>query len=355
LQGQLDRSSQALGGVMNTLQVLRLVNGDVAPAIDNLSATRQNLSSLHDGLTTLSNVAGDARQAKASIDNVVSSGNATVASLRAFDTAGAKNQLTDINGRLKNLQAVNTPLIGAQLQYMAAAIPALQDEEISKTVGLLDKVIAGQVIPGARLQLLTSSGVASDTLAPIIYREAGHQNLSIYTTATGVIEPNPRGELYQVLTEVKAILAGMTAIIATLAFLALDHTAVMSALRRKRLLKRSSQVAGRRWSPLRLVRALGAVERLYGMAVGAILLTAMFALAQGGIPYLPWLAVPPLGALLGLLVARNTEKISPVSADEITAGEALGLSFDKIMQEIVIPGGRPGLMLKLNRYYLKFK
>jgi ABC-type arginine transport system permease subunit len=78
-------------------------------------------------------------------------------------------------------------------------------------------------------------------------------------------------------------------------------------------------------------------------------------MSGGGIPYLPWLGVPLLGASLGLIAACYAEKISPLSNAEIMAGEALGLSKDDIMREIVIPGGRPGLLQKLNSFKVKFK
>ncbi len=101
--------------------------------------------------------------------------------------------------------------------------------------------------------------------------------------------------------------------------------------------------------------SFAASECLYGMSIGALFLTAMFALSGGGIPYLPWIGVPVLGATLGLFIANQAEKINPIASEEVSAGEALGLSFDEIMREIVIPNARPGLLQKLNRRKMKFK
>ncbi|MGI6092286.1 MAG: hypothetical protein ACOYD5_04710, partial [Negativicutes bacterium] len=154
--------------------------------------------------------------------------------------------------------------------------------------------------------------------------------------------------------EVQAVLAGLAAIIATLLFLALDHTAIMTVIRRRRLANRV-KVTGWRGLLARITITFTAPERQYGMVIGAVMLTAIFAISGGGIPYLPWLAVPLLGALIGLIVANYTEKISPISTDEVTAGEALGLSFDEVMREIVVPSARPGLLQKLNRRKLKFR
>jgi len=136
--------------------------------------------------------------------------------------------------------------------------------------------------------------------------------------------------------------------------LALDHTAIMTVMRRKRVTGKV-QAHGWRSKAKGFGQAFTAPERLYGMSVGAVLLTAMFVLARGGIPYLPWVCVPLVGAVLGLIVACYTEKISPISGEEIMAGQSLGLSMDGIMREIVIPSGRPGLLQKLNQRKVKFK
>jgi len=354
LQNQVDTSSRAMGGLINTLQVFKLVNGDVGSTIDNLSSAQRNLTNLKSGLGAMDHVAADARQAKRAIDNIVANGHNTIATLQAFDVSGARNNLTGINDRLAQLGQLNVPLMTTQLQYMAASVPNLKDEEINHSVNLLDKFIAGQVIPGERIQILTNSSVSVDAVTPIVYSQVGHKNVSLYSTELGVIEPNARGELYAVLNEVRAILAGMTAMVVTLLLLALDHTAIMTVLRRRRI-NSKSKVKGWRGVVKSFVTASTAVERVYGMVVGAVMLTTMFVLAKGGIPYLPWVCVPLVGAALGLIVALYTEKISPVSWEEIMAGQSLGLSVDQIMREIVIPSGRPGLLQKLNQRKIKFK
>lgn len=354
IRSQLDSSSRNIGGLVTSLQVVRLLNGDVNATIGALSGAQQDLSGLSASLSALDHVAGNARQAKTAIDNITANGQTTLGTLRAFDVPGAKRSLTDATSRLNALEEINVPLVTAQLQYLANAVPSLKDEEISHSVALLDKFIAGQVIPGARIQILTTSNIATEAVAPLVHAQAGNGNASLYSTALGVIEPNARGELYQVLNEVKGILAGMTAIIITILFLGLDHTAIMTVIRRKRLAKKVS-TAGWRKVVERITVTFTAPERRYGMAIGAVMLTAMFMLAGGGIPYLPWIGVPVIGAVLGLITAAYSEKISPIAGEEVMAGEALGLSLDEVMREIVIPSGRPGLMQKLNQRKMKFK
>jgi len=354
LQNQVETSSKAMGGMVNTLKVVKLLNGNVVTTIDDLSNAQKNLGNLKSGLGALDHVASDARQAQSTIDDIVTNGHSTLATLKAFDVNGARNNVTSLNSKLAQLGQLNVPLVSGQIQYLAAAAPNLKDDEISHSVNLLDKFIAGQVIPGERIQILTTSNISIDAVTPIVYSQVGHNNVSLYSTELGVIEPNARGELYTVLNQVRAILAAITAIALTLLFLALDHTSIMTVMRRKR-------VSGKRKDPslrnrmARFGQVFTAPERLYGMSVGAVLLTTMFILAKGAIPYVPWLCVPVIGALLGLLVASYTEKISPISGEEIMAGQSLGLSMDEVMREVVIPSGRPGLLQKLNQRKVKFK
>lgn len=355
IQVQLGNSAGAMGSLVNTLQLIRLLNPDVVTSINEITATQQNLTNLQERLSALDNIAADARRARNAIDNIVVNGNSTVASLRSFDVNGTRQTLATAGDHLAQLRQFNTPLVAAQLQYLGAAAPNLQDEEISRSVKIMDQFIAGQVIPGQRLQILTKSNVTAELVAPVIYRVVGHNNLSLYTSALGVIEPDPRAEVMMILTQVKAVLAGMVSLIATAAFLTLDHTAIMTVMRRQRTGVKMPQVKGWRRLARNVKNAFTAPEYLYGMCIGALLLTTMFALSGGGIPYVPWVGAPLLGAVIGLLIANNAEKINPIEADEVSAGEALGMSFDEIMREIVVPSGRPGLLQKLNRRKMKFK
>lgn len=354
LQSKVDSSSKSMGGLINTLQVLKLVNSDVGGTVDNLAASQKNLNNLKSDLGALNDVAANARQAKGAIHTILENGNNAIGTLRSFDVDATQKNINSINDRLNQLGQLNTPLVSEQLQYMAAAVPNLKDEEISHSVALLDKFIAGQVIPGERIQILTTSNVSTDAVAPVVYSQVGHNNVSLYSTDLGIIEPNARGELYSVLNQVRAVLSGMTAIIMTILFLALDHTAIMTVMRRNKVSKKK-KAAGWRGLFTRMTAAFTATEKVYGMAAGAVLLTTMFVLGRGGIPYLPWAAVPVVGAIIGLVIACYTEKISPMSSDEMMAGQSLGLSIDEIMREIVIPSGRPGLLQKLNQRKMKFK
>jgi ABC-type spermidine/putrescine transport system permease subunit II len=130
----------------------------------------------------------------------------------------------------------------------------------------------------------------------------------------------------------------------------------MSALRNQRM---NDSVQKRRKGMIEtgkaLVKSIAYRENVYGMVVGAILLSFIFYFSGAGIPYINWYIVPVVGMFFGLMIALITEKITPVSVEEIFAGKSLGMSFTEIMREIVIPNGRPGILERLNRRNLKFK
>jgi ABC-type amino acid transport system permease subunit len=155
------------------------------------------------------------------------------------------------------------------------------------------------------------------------------------------------------LSEVKAILAAIVALVFTVATLMLDHTVVMSTMRRKRNMPIITGT-GWRYHIKYFFVSLRSPERLYGMAVGSGMVTLLFVLSGAAVPYVPFLCVPIVGAMLGLLIASKTEILNPVRSEEIIAGEAMGLTYLQIMREIVVPEGRPGILQLLNKRKIQF-
>lgn len=348
LQSQIQKSSQALGGMIESLKVLKVIQADLGNSLGSLEEARTNLNGLSADLQALNDLSANAQKVQIAFDAVTSSADKALTTIRSFDEAGARTNINAISQHVDRINAVNTPAIALQLQYLGAAVPNLKDEEIAQSVNLLDKFIAGQVIPGQRVQVLVNGGTNIKQLEPIIKQEAGIDNISVYTTPAGIIEPDARGELFKVLSEVKALLAAIVTIVFTLATLLLDHTVVMSTIRKKCAPVRVN--SGGWLGPIRRFWAsVTSPERTYGMVVGGGLLTSMFIFSGASIPYLPIWLVPCIGVLCGLLIAWKTETVSPVRLEEIMAGEAMGMTYLQIMREIVIPEGRPGFLQQLNK------
>lgn len=154
----------------------------------------------------------------------------------------------------------------------------------------------------------------------------------------GILKPDIRGELFQVLGEVQLTITAIFGVMAVFLLLLLDHTTAMSLiglLRRRRSLPF--------WA--RILYS----ESVYGILVGGITLWAMLFLAGGRLPYLDGVGVLLLGGFFGFLASLLAHRVNPIHASEFAAGEAMGLARDTIIREIVLPGARPGLWALLNR------
>jgi hypothetical protein len=276
----------------------------------------------------------------------VQAGEDSLGSLENLDVAAMRASLDQISQQIANVQSIDVQAIINQIQYVRDTLPMLGDEEIGRSIRLINTYIAGQVIPGERIQIMVEDGqVDEEQVEKLLRSSLDNPYLNIYSTSVGVINPDARSEIFRLLTEVRAIIAGLLAIVFTGAILILDHATVFSTLK---YLRRVSRARTSRWP-----RVLNPVLFL-GALLGAVVLAAVYRLSGAQIPYLSHGTIALIGAAVGWLVAKFAERFSPVNVKEFTAGQALGLSNVQIMREIVIPGSRPGLMNLLNRWKQQF-
>lgn len=356
IQAKLNSSAKSMTGLIGTLKLVRLVNPDVKQTIGALEETQDKMTDFSDLLSGIYNVNEEAVQAKNILSMMTDNGNRINHSLQLLNQGNTKDNLVNANKRLNQLANSDFTSVSEALGTLQASAPKLNDEEIYSSIGLMDKMINGQVIPNKRLQIMIDHTVWIENVKPIIYETIGHQNVGIFESNIGVIEPNVYLQAYQILNEVQSVLAGVTAFVMTIILLALDHTAVMSALRNQRLRKMLyKQPSGFLPYSKQLLRSIFYIENVYGMLVGAGMLSFIFYFSGAQIPYVNWYIIPFIGAAFGFLMALITEKITPLSLDEVLAGESLGMTFTEIMHEIIIPNSRPGVLERLNKRILKFK
>lgn len=267
-------------------------------------------------------------------------------SLENLDVAAMRASLEQISSQIANVQSIDVQAIIRQIQYVRDTLPMLGDEEIGRSIRLINTYIAGQVIPGERIQILVEEGSVDEGQVEKLLREhLDNPYLNIYSTSVGVINPDARSEIIRLLTEVRAIIAGLLAVVFTSAIMILDHSTLFSTLK---YLKRAGKEKVSRWK-----RLLDPVYILGGI-LGAVILGAVYSLSGAQIPYMSLSSITLIGLIIGILVACFAERFSPVNAKEVMAGQALGLSNVQIMREIVIPSSRPGLMNFLNRWKQQF-
>ncbi len=352
LRDDLARATKAIDNVGRWLSLVSWASRDVREAKASLHEVEQHMVTLGAYLDEFHARTQEAEKVEQFFDEMTDNTRRTIEALEGFDAGRVQASLKQAERGLRALAEADVASLADEMQAIAGTIPSMRDEDITETISMLDRLIEDRFVPNKRIQLLTTGQLTAEMASPTIYATIGHNNAAINESDLGIIEPNTYLEVYQMLYEVKRVLAGLTAMVLTALFMVLDHTAVISMMK----LRHRQRFAGHN-----KVRAWRSIEKLwqraycYGGIVGAVLLTSIFLLAGGGIPYLSFIVVPVIGSLLGLIAARYAERISPVSEAEIMAGESLGMSDSEILEEIVIPGARPGLLMLLNRRALKFR
>lgn len=276
----------------------------------------------------------------------IKTGEGSLDSLQNLDIEEMRQSLLGISEQIGHVQEIDVAAIIQQISFVRETLPDLRDEEIGQSIRLINTYLGGQVIPGERIQVLVRGGHLDEKELETLFKsELDNPYVRTYSTSVGMVNPDPRGEIFRILKEVRSIVAGLLSIIFTLVVLVLDHATIFSTLK----FLRSCENPLRR----RLLRCLDPLFFLGGV-VGSTILTSVYYLSRSQIPLVTFPLVLLLGFGLGVLVVLFAERFSPIHSMEIMAGQSLGLSNVQIMREVVIPPSRPGLMNLLNRWKQQF-
>lgn len=261
---------------------------------------------------------------------------ASLESLENIDIESMRLSLTNIAEQINSVQDIDVQAIIDQIGDIGDNLPQLDDEEIGKSINLIDNYLGGQVIPGERVQILVEGAPIDDKkLESLIRVELNNDYVNAYSTAVGMINPDARTEVIRVLQEIRATIAGILAIIFVMIILILDQATIFSVIKFTRSKQKVSTV-------------------IFSGVVGMVMLVAVYMLSGANIPFVTPTIIGLVGLFLGGLIGLLSEKFSPVNSQEIMAGQALGLSNVQIMHEIVVPASRPGLLNLLNRRKQRF-
>ncbi|MBE3574930.1 MAG: hypothetical protein IMW99_05680, partial [Firmicutes bacterium] len=340
----LSQKADVAGRAQNLDQMVAQLN----PVTAQLWRWQAQMDSMADQLDHFDALASDSQAVNSLFENLGSVTSAALGVLQKIDAPAMQRDVQIIAARLDKLNQINVDAIITQMEKVKEALPRLQDEDIGRSVRLLDRYLGGQVIPGQRLQLLTDASLSPGQAAQAAAAVTGVKDLTAFASPAGSVQPDVRGQIYQILQEVRASIAGIVAIAVVLLLLILDHSTLMAAMRvLSRRERRGSTWRGRNvWLIL--------ADKIYGITVGSLLLSGTFRLTQAALPWLDPGRIVLLGAGMGLMAAWGSERLSPVHLEEMEAGEAYGLSFCQVLTEIIIPEGRPGLLQWLNRRHMIF-
>lgn len=322
-------------GYQTQSYLLTRAQAQLAEAQSNIGVHKQNLESLKNNINNLNNLG----PYRASLKDGISSLDKVVESLEAMQIDRLEREIQQTNSVLERLKRVDEEKIISSLKYLQTSLPRLEDREIGTSVSVVDDYINQQMAVDQGLVILTDSWISKGKAQKITREFLGNPYVSTLTTQVGVVDTDIRGEVQRIISQVREILAALSALAFTLLVLILDQTTIMSSLAVLREEKKKG------W--------LGE-ENLYGILVGGTLLTLMVVVTGAAIPYLYLGHFILIGAFLGYLVSTQCQSLSPVNQKEIMAGQALGLSYAEIMEQIVIPSAKPGFLKFYNQKKVKF-
>ncbi len=317
----------------------------VSPAATRLAKWKSTLSGITGRVSGIRALLASGR-AGVVVSDMLGATNSVLSQLQEMDVAGMQQSVSEVSRDLGAVRAIDTDAIIRELEYIKASLPNLKDDEVGRSIRLIDHYIGGEVIPGDSLQILVDGGVDRGAAAKAAAKRFG-PGVRAYVGPAGIIEPGVRSEVYRVLREARSTVAALVSVIFTLLILALDHAAIVSAIRE--LGRERAAAAGARRGLARLLARVADAGSIYATAMGAAILVPVFAASGARVPYLGIWHVAAIGAIMGYLVSAESERISPASSDEITAGIAMGLSHTDVMRQIVVPSSRPGILGFLNR------
>ncbi|MBM7556982.1 hypothetical protein [Halanaerobacter jeridensis] len=245
----------------------------------------------------------------------------------------SEEKLAAVKEQLVKLRAIDFAGITAQLEYIEQSLPKLKDEEITASIDLLDHYLAGRAIPGAEISLLLPAQNVDLKVIKEEIKTMIPQQISFYDSPVGIIVPNLRNQIYQILSEVKIVLTVVTALLCTSLSLLFDHGLIITSLQELNTEK--------------IFYSNPAFY--YSLTMAVITLSSICYLTGIESPYLPWWSSILVGVGLGLIIFKEAAVINDFAKAEFKAGEAFGFNYAQIMRQIIIPAAKPGLLKILNQ------
>ncbi|HBF36774.1 MAG TPA: hypothetical protein DDW50_05585 [Firmicutes bacterium] len=278
--------------------------------------------------------------------------------LTSFDRVTVKSGLNIISDHLFGSDKIDLASLIAELEKAKESLPRLMDEELGRSINLIDQYAGGSSKAGETLQVFTNASVDQSTANVIIKNALQSDNAAVYSLPVGTVQPDIRGELFKILAEVRSTIAALVIMILWVLTFILDQSLIISMFKMTQFsifpkkLAVSLPILNRAYP---LLTKIFSPANIYAVFIGGIWLSATFLLSGARIPYLNFWIIAFIGGILGVLISMIAEKINPICKDEVLAGLSLGLPFKTIMREIVIPAGRPGILQILNRWKMVMK
>ncbi|MCK4257808.1 MAG: hypothetical protein KAX49_02455 [Halanaerobiales bacterium] len=327
----------------NTGDILAKLNS-YNPILSKISDWRYDLEKLQEMVSSGNLLNNDTNAVTDILDRIISSSETTIEYLGQLDDQTMNQEIHSIQESLQKVQESDVAAIITELGYISDTLPKLRDEEVTRTIKLIDKYMTGEIIPGEQILISVPKDLNIKNTKLFVMEIVGEPTISVFNMDSGIIQPNVRGEFLRIISEIKETITAMVAVVVMMLVLMLDLSGVLAVVKDLRKKKNQSFV----------IKVLNS-EILFGIVMGSLTLELIFRLTNGQLPYVESHPGAWIGGILGLIIALVTDKINPIDKKEYMAGEALGLNLTEILREIVIPAGKPGVLMILNRRNLIFK
>jgi hypothetical protein len=350
INGRMQGLNNNLDGVLMALDERAQTLDDFVnrfnPLVQILLSWQDKAESVSQSVQHFSGLLGNNQSTSQLLTDLTGVTNDTLQAIDSLDFVSINNDLQRTTEQLTALNKIDLNAIIEQMNQAKNSLPNLMDDELGRSVDLINKYLDGEVVSGEYVKIFTNSDVNLKALQARTRAVLGNSGISISILPAGSIDPNLRGEVLNILREVKGVIAALTAFILFILFFLLDQSSIMAVFKRDELIGEiTSWTEKGSWKQKFLRRFSGMI---YSVLVGSLWMALTFLISGASIPYLPWPFIFVIGGLLGLLAYTLADRIYQLDIDEIMAGQSLGLSLTSIMREIVIPSGRPGLLQIMN-------
>ena len=251
----------------------------------------------------------------------------------AVDVERLKSGIASLAERLASIESLDFEPVIDEVRRLEESLAPLKDGAGERFLELIDKAIEAQGGEGTRVEFLLEGDWTRVDPAALV-EEAAPGALKAFVRPAAAIESDPRTALSRLLARAVGAVRLAAGLLASAIFFLLDTVTIVSFLQLR--------PDGTGWAP----RPRRAAAAALGGAWMAATFGAAAWLAGGG----EWWAALVLGFVTGWLLACAAHRVAPVDADEVQAGLSLGLGGGEILREIVVPGGRPGILIWLNHF-----
>lgn len=253
----------------------------------------------------------------------------------AVDVEELRSGIEAIASRIRSLEALDLDRVASSLRELAFAFPEVEQEASERILAVIDSLVEQSPANRERL-LLYARGVSDQRELRQRAIEAAGEPVRVYVQSSGVVQPDPRTAMLQLLVGARRVVVALAALLFFLLVYVFDVTTLLSFVRR------NAEVNGESHGKTT------AEVALWGGLFGAVTFGAMVWLASGT----ELVSVPStflVGWLMGALLSFASERLGGVDPAPYLSALSLGIAEPDLMREVIIPAGRPGILYWLTR------